>query len=361
MRRSVPGLLGLVVLVGLTGASKAEDPSSFLDLRFSVSPYSRLTREELQPLRLSLSFGFLQLGFAVVEVEDGAYEVDYEDESGQSFRVLGGVRLRGPDLQDVSGNGLLLESTMALGYQRYLGGNNGLIFRLSFSALYWFWRGRLALGIELGNDIGFPWGAHAAMVAAVAFPWSGGGAIGAKPAVQLDFGGSKDEMVDIRLRLSPMYCKLNMPNSLGVLGLGVALTLWGHLVLEYDADWTGHAHSDPTVSQGVMLGGRIRALDLRDDAGCGLVVDTAVLAGYSHYVDEVSEVDCVTLESLSLRQDWDLIYWFTRNLGAGLWLSLGYIIPVHARYASRVYPDDVDSAMEPHGGLGAALVFSAAY
>jgi hypothetical protein len=53
--------------------------------------------------------------------------------------------------------------------------------------------------------------------------------------------------------------------------------------------------------------------------------------------------------------------WFTRNFGAGLWLSLGNIVPVHAGHTSYVYDSEVESAMKPHGGLGGALVFAAAF
>ena len=357
MRRTFTGLLGLIILVGLMGVSRAEDPSSTFDLRFAAAHYSRLAREKLQPLNLSLAFGFLRWGYIVVEMGDGAYEVDFEEESGKTFRVLAGVRLRGPDLQDAAGNGLLLESAMALGYERYLGGNDAPHFRLSFSALYWFWQGRLALGIELGSDIGFTTGTHAGLVAAVAFPWSGGEAVGAKPSAQLDSGDSPGEWLDVRVRASPMYCKMSMPSSLSF-GLGASITIQRHFVLEYDLDWTYHGHSDSTLAHTAMLGSRIRALDLRDEIGVGFVVDTAVLAGYSHYQYEVSEVDLVTLESLSLRQDWDLLYWFNRSFGAGLWLSVGYIIPFHATYNSRVGEYSVDRAMRPRGGIGSAIVIA---
>ncbi len=118
MRYLLTASLGLLIFLGPLAASRAEDPSSFLDLRIAVAPYSQITIDKLQPFHLSLSFGFLRYGFMVIDIDHGAYSVDYEDETRQTFRVMAGLRLRGPDLLDESGNGLLLESALALGYER---------------------------------------------------------------------------------------------------------------------------------------------------------------------------------------------------------------------------------------------------
>jgi hypothetical protein len=52
MYRLLSGLLGLIIFMGLAGASRAEDPAGTFDLRFSIAPYSRLTNENLQPLNI---------------------------------------------------------------------------------------------------------------------------------------------------------------------------------------------------------------------------------------------------------------------------------------------------------------------
>ncbi len=232
---------------------------------------------------------------------------------------------------------------------------------MTVSALYWFWRGRLAVGIELGSDIGYSAGTHAALVTAVAFPWSGTNAKELAPAAQAESGGSRSEWLDFRVRVSPPMCNLNMPVITNAPGLNLTLTILGHLVLEYDPDRTAHAHFYETLSHTVMLGGRIRALDLRDGKGSGLTVDSAILLGYSYYIDEVSETDLITLESVSLRQDWDLIYWLVRNFGAGLSLSLGYVLPVRSSYEAPFDQSLVEPAMKPHGGFSVALVLATAF
>ncbi|HUU01459.1 MAG TPA: hypothetical protein VM425_08480 [Myxococcota bacterium] len=103
-------------------------------------------------------------------------------------------------------------------------------------------------------------------------------------------------------------------------------------------------------------------LDLRLDVkGSGLTIDSAILLGYARYAPEVSESSRVSIDSVSLRQDWDLIYWFVRNFGAGLSFSLGYILPVRSSDTSPSDQPDVKHAMRPHGGLGAALVLATAF
>lgn len=350
----------MIIALGLPAASRAEDPESFLDLRIAVSPYSRIDLDELQQLHASLSFGFLRWGFVVVDVDHGAYNEYDHHGTGQTLRVMAGLRLRGPDLLDAAGNGLLMESALALGYERTAWGENGPDFRLSISALYWFWRGRLAAGVELGNDVGYTSGVHAALVAAVAFPWSGAGAKPAVPAAQTEPGVPPGESLDIRLRVSPPFCSGNLPVGIFAMRLNITLTILEHLVLEYDPNWAGHFSGATTLSHTFMLGGRIRALDLRDEAGSGLTLDTAILVGYSTYDDEVFEDRLITMEAVALRQDWDLIYWFIQKFGVGLSFSLGYTLPLRVSHGTADQ-NDLDAALKPHGGLGAAVVFSSAF
>ncbi|MBN2493859.1 MAG: hypothetical protein JXR96_04640 [Deltaproteobacteria bacterium] len=355
--RCVAGLLCLLLWLGLLAPARAEDPGSYLDFRIAVAPSTRYSDYEVQPLHLSLYLGFLRWGFAAFDVDDGEYGWENHWQHGQTYRVLAGLRLRGPDWLDAAGDGPLVESSLALGYEHFPDGSHGPRLRMALSGLYWFWQGRLAAGIELGSEIGFGSGTHAALVAAVAFPWSGEEAARESPPAPSEADVPSRDWLDLRLRVYPYCSRWGMPINYSIVGLDVSLTILDHLVLEYTLDRSGHfGKMDDTYSHTAMLGGRIRALDLRDGQGSGLVVDTSLLVGYTHYLQDMWDVWTATLDAVCLRQEWDLLYFAGRHFGAGLSFALGYTFPVHLR-GSR----SDSSAMRADGGLGAAVVLATAF
>lgn len=374
MRIFLSVLSGVVFLLGFLGAPRAEDPGSFLDIRLSAAPYSRQNcfvpqdgpfsqgdYEKLQQLNLGLSLGFLRHGFVAFEMGHAVYQ----DEPRQSYRALAGFRLRGLELLDAAGNGLLLESALSLGYLRTLVETNEAFFRMSMTGLYWFWKGRLAAGVELGYDIGNSTGVHASLLTAVAFPWpkkktrrrSQVRSWPARPPIGFredpEAGSPPEKSLDVRLRVSAPYTKINLPEPLGLGGIGASVEFMRHLLVEYTLDWVLliPSHSK-TLSHTFAFGGRLRGVDSRNGAGRGWVVDTALVLGYAHYVHQWQEGVWGDVDALILRLDWEPVCWITGNFGVGLWASLGFTIPFAAG------EEDTPAS---HLGAGAALVFAAAF
>ncbi len=374
MRTIISLLSIMVILLGFLGTSRAEDPGSFLDLRLSVAPYSRQNfhvfqdgrsslddNEQLQQLNVGLSLGFLRHGFVAFEMGHAVYD----DEPRQSYRALAGFRLRGLDQLDAAGNGLLLESALSLGYLRTQVETNEAFFRMSMGGLYWFWKGRLAAGVELDYDFGNTFGVHASLLTAVAFPWtkkktrrrSQVRSWPARPPIGFredpEAGSPPEKSLDVRLRVSAPYTKINLPEPLGLGGIGASVEFMRHLLVEYTLDWVLLIPSHSKIlSHTFALGGRLRGVDSRNRAGRGWVIDTALVLGYAHYVHQWQEGVWGDVDALIMRLDWEPVCWITGNFGVGLWASLGFTIPFAA--------GEKDTPAS-HLGAGAALVFAAAF
>ena len=156
--------------------------------------------------------------------------------------------------------------------------------------------------------------------------------------------------MDLRLRLSPPFSRWEMPYFQEGAGINVSATFWEYLLVDYSLDFTEQPHSsDLTAAHTLLLGGRLRILNFRDDKGEGAVVAGSLALGYSYYLHDIYDDELYGLQSLCARMDFELLYWFNTRFGMGLWAAAAFYLPVFME--GRDLP-------EPHPGAGGALVLA---